>query len=288
VTVACVVLAHRDADHVARLIDRLAPNPVVVHVDAGAADAVAAEFAAVARARPQVRLAERVASGWASWALVEAALNGVRAACELPGWSHVALLTGQDYPLRSGPGLSDYLAGYAGRSFVRHRPMPGRAYGRRESLRRVRNYNVRLGTRRLSLPARRRPPAGVVVRSGPMYWVLARAHAETVLETARDRPDLVRFMRRCWIPDELFVPTVAANFLPAQEVINECVTFYRWTVPNTPHPDTLRRADLPLLRTAASEPSEIGGKARIKLFARKFDARVDAGVLDEIDASLLG
>src|SRR5688572_24210083 len=95
---ACVILAHTDPTHVRRLIDALAPFPVVLHCDRSTPAHV---FADMTRDLPdRCVVLERQSTGWAKWENVSAELEGFRAALAT-GATHVAVLTGSDYPLAS-------------------------------------------------------------------------------------------------------------------------------------------------------------------------------------------
>lgn len=279
---AYVVLAHKHPRQVGRLAAALAPAPVFLHVDAAVDEA---PFAAAAPAN--VTLVPRHRSGWASWGIVAALLEGMTAAAAEPGWTHLMLLSGQDYPLVPPADIAAFLARHGGRSFMARWPLPSRLWGRDGGLHRVRYRHWALRGRRVVLPLPRRMPAGIEPWGGSLYACLARAAVEDVLALVARRPDVVRFYRRSWIPDEMFVPTAVMSSPAAAAVINESLSFIRWTDGGGRHPDVLRAGDLPLLAQAARGPSDVGGHGRRKLFARKLDASVDADLLDLIDAQLL-
>jgi hypothetical protein len=226
-------------------------------------------------------------SAWASWGIVAAMLEGMRAAVALPGWTHLAILSGQDYPLAPQADIAAFLAGHAGRSFLPRWPLPSRLWGRDGGLHRVRYRHWALRGRRVRLPVPRRLPPGIRPWGGSMYSCLARPAVEDVLALVARRPDVVRFYRRSWIPDEMFVPTAVMSSPSADGVINESLSFIRWSERGGPHPDVLRAGDLPQLLQAARGPSDVGGHGRRKLFARKLDAGVDAELLDLVDTQLL-
>jgi hypothetical protein len=117
-----------------------------------------------------------------------------------------------------------------------------------------------------------------------MYACLTRAAVDAVLGFAARRPDVARFYRRSWIPDEMFVPTAVMNSPAAGPVANESLSFIRWSQAGGRHPDVLGAGDLDALAGATRGPSDVGGHGRRKLFARKFD---DGRVLDLIDDRLL-
>jgi hypothetical protein len=274
---AYVVLAHKQPEQVARLCRALAPAPVFLHVDTAAG-----EFG---HPSPNAWPVPRHRSAWASWGIVEAILEGMRAAAPAPGWTHLAILSGQDYPLAPPDEIAAFLAGHAGRSFMARWPLPARLWGRDGGLHRVRYRHWAVRGRRVFLPLRRRLPEGIEPWGGSMYACLARAAVEQVLSLVDARPDVVRFYRRSWIPDEMFVPTAVMNSPARTGVLNESLSYIGWS--GGAHPDLVRATDLPALERAAHGPSDVGGHGRRKLFARKLDVAVDPEIFDLIDESLL-
>jgi hypothetical protein len=285
-TWTALVLAHKQPEQVARLLDRLAPASRLLHVGASADQQTFARFAEGAHRR-DVPLVARQRSSWASWGIVAAVLEGMRLALQTSGWTHLVVLSGQDYPLHPSGAIETFLAAHPHASFIGHWSMPTRLWGPDGGMSRLRYRHRPVAGRRLFLPIPRRLPAGLSFWGGSLWSCLTRRAVEGVLEFVRTRPDVVRFYRSAWIPDEMFVPTALMNSVVRDEVVNESLHFVRWSTPGAPHPDVLRAADLPALAAAAAGPSEVGGYARRKLFARKVDPRVDAALLDRIDAELL-
>jgi hypothetical protein len=285
---AFIVLAHKQPAQVRRLADRLAPSRVLVHVDAGLPAARRADFAATLAPVSNVELLRAHRSGWASWGLVAAALEGLRAAVADPACTHAILLSGQDYPLRPGAALRAFFLAHGDTTFMARWPLPSRLWGRRGGLDRLRPWQLPLAGRRVRLPVWPRLPRGLELYGGSMYWALTAAAARDVLGLMRTRPELARFYRRTWIPDEMFVPTLVMNSPSRAGVANEGLTYIRWPDARGRHPAVLRADELPALRAAAAGPSDVGGRARCKLFARKFDVGTDAAIIDAIDRELLG
>lgn len=283
---AYVVLAHRNPAQLGRLTARLSPARAFVHLDSALDAAVVRGFEAAVAAG--TTFVPRHRSGWASWGIVAAALQGMRAALACDGWSHLGLLSGQDYPLLPQAEIDAFLDEHPDTSFMARWPLPSRLWGPDGGMRRLRYRQLPFRGRRLILPVRRRLPAGIEPYGGSLYWVLTREAVADVLRFVETRPDVVQFYRRTWIPDEMFVPTAVLNSPSRAGVANESLTYIRWPSPGSPHPDLLGPADVPALLEATRGPSEVGGYARRKLFARKFDAERDPAVLDLLDGAATG
>ncbi|QSB22656.1 beta-1,6-N-acetylglucosaminyltransferase [Curtobacterium sp. 24E2] len=133
---ACIVLAHEDPTHVRRLVAALDPFPVFLHCDASTDDAV---FEAMTAGLPErVHVLPRMRTGWAKWENVAAEVAGYRAALAQTDATHVALLTGSDYPLADADEISALLTANPGQSFVEAKPLPHPAWGRDGGRSRVR------------------------------------------------------------------------------------------------------------------------------------------------------
>jgi hypothetical protein len=285
--VAFLVIAHRGPAQLGRLSRRLlGPGTTVfLHVDARTPEPAFAAIAAALPRDPRVTLLPRVPTPWSGWGPVEATLRGLAAVLESPA-QHVALMSGQDYPLRPPAAIAEFLAGHRDRSFMASWPMPSELYGRGGGMFRLRYWHVPVRRRRVRLPVPRRYPPGIRPYGGSAFMVLDRASARAVLDFVRDRPDVVRFHRHVWAVDEHFIQTALRNSPRREAAIDENLWHLEF-VPPGKHPRTFGAADFPRLADAARHSSESGGPARAKLFARKFDAETDAAVLDLIDRELL-
>ena len=281
---ACVVLAHADPAHLRRLVDALDPFPVFLHCDVGTSDAVFDEMTADLPSRATVL--PRIGTGWAKWQNVAAELAGYRAALQQTDATHVALLTGSDYPLASSAEISALLHAHRGRSIARYTPLPMPGWGRNGGLDRLRYPHFAHRKRMIRIPVPRRLPADVVPAGGAQVKVLAREHAQAVVDVATARPDLVRFWRRSWIADETFVGSVlnSPDLVPgwAGAHVPSDLWWIGW--------DGMRHKSPPWLGLDHLEPlaeARAGGIDGFpRLFARKFSSATSGAVLDAIDREL--
>lgn len=291
------ILSHTQPEAVLRLARRiLASDPhgtVLIHHDAGAA-------ALPPAGDPRIALvSDRVRVRWGDFSVVEAMLRCVDAAAELP-FDWMVLLSGQDYPCAPLAGLAAQLAASGFDGFVEHAPFADRFAGdnatrylfayrrlpaaltplarRAWRLNRVQPF-VRIVATRAGSFAGIRSPAPFGARfagyRGSFWWTLSRPCVDAVRAFARERPDAMRAFRRKLIPDEAFVPSVLANagrFTLAPRDLRYIV----WPPGDGGSPLVLRGDDFAAI-VASGMP-----------FARKFDARVDAAILDRLDAHVAG
>jgi hypothetical protein len=269
VSVAALVLAHRDPDQVERLAQRL-ECPVWVHYDA---KSPAAEHERLRRS-PHVHVVEdRVRVRWGDPSTLTAILRGLAAVGGDP--DHVLLLSGQTYPIKPPPAIRERLSEPV--TFVRHLPLPIAAWGLSGGLDRTRRFWVNRPTfapgwvpPRIGLPLPRRLPR-MQLFGGETWLALHRDARRHVLDLPSTAP-VFKLMRHALLAEEMFLQTVLPNSPLAGALVNDSLHFIRWA--GGSHPAPLTPSDLPALRETDA------------LFARKFTA--DDPMLDLIDRDLLG
>ncbi|WP_369068933.1 beta-1,6-N-acetylglucosaminyltransferase [Kineococcus terrestris] len=281
---ACVVLAHDDPPQVRRLVEALDPFPVFLHCDAATPEPV---FRAMVEGLPaRCRLLERRRTRWATWDGVEVELDGYRRALSLPHVTHVALLSGSDYPLASSSTVSDFVGTHPGSSFAEHHSLPFPGWGVAGGMHRLRFAHTSWRRKMLRLPVPRRLPEDVAFHGGSAYKVLAREHVEALLRVVDDEPGLVRFWRRAWAPDESFIPSVlnTPRLVPgyAASSTSLALWYIGWGAERRKSPPWLTLADMPALRRARG--GQLTGHPMF--FARKLSTSGSPGLPDAIDREL--
>ncbi|GAA3337469.1 hypothetical protein GCM10017714_04640 [Curtobacterium pusillum] len=278
---ACIVLAHEDPRHVRRLVEALDPFPVFLHCDAKTPETV---FRAMTDGLPdRVRLLPRISTGWAKWENVAAEVSGYRAALAATDATHVAVLTGSDYPLANPAEVTALLEAHREESFVAVHPLPYEAWGRDGGRARIRYRHWAWRKHMLRLPIPRRVPRDVVFAGGSQLKVLARHHAASVVDAFDRRPDLVRFWRRAWIADESFVPSVLSSpaLTPgfAEEHVAHPLWWIGWDGSARKSPPWLSLPDAERL-LARRTGSDVDLP---HVFARKFSTERSSDLLDLVD-----
>jgi hypothetical protein len=268
-SIAALVLAHRDIHQVERLAERL-DVPVWVHLDAKSTRADHARLAASARLRA---VSDPVRVRWGHWSTIIATLRGLMAVRGDP--DHVLLLSGQTYPVKPPPLLDTTLADA---SYVRYVPLPYDRWGRDGGLSRITFRHVPRPRflpdgsrvpRMIRLPGRRSLPPWRLY-GGSQWCALHRDARRFILGLPSDDP-IMRTFRAALLPDEMFVHTVLANSPLKDHLINDDLHYIKWS--DGAHPDPLNAADLPAIARSSA------------FFARKFAA--DDPLLDRIDHELL-
>lgn len=273
-TIAYVISAYKNPQHLGRLIRRLHTGPettFVVHVDSKTDDGVY-EAMRTAVGDHDVVFLPRHACHWGGFGHVHASLKGIRAALEAGDPDYLILISGQDYPIKPNGYIAEFLERGEGRSFFLHFRLPT-ANWTNGGLDRFRRWHWRYRGFHLSLPLRRTLPAGLAPWGGSAYWIMSRNALRTVVRFVDENPSYVRFFRHVDIPDELFFQTILLNSTEAERCVDFRLHYTEWS--RTPAPAILTSEDYPHL---VDSPC---------LFARKFDPAVDDNVLALIDERLL-
>lgn len=274
--VAYVVVVHKDAPQIVRLVRALATpsSTFVVHVDRRAGPALRGEIEALLDGAADLAFVEPHRCYWGGFGMVRAALKGLDA---LVGrndpFDYAVLVSGQDYPLRPASEIESFLRDAGRSSFLNAFPLPRPdGWGPRGGLDRVEDWHlVNRRALHLRLPRPRRLPLGLAPFGGSAWWCLQRDVAVHVQRFSRANPRVVRFFEHALHPSELFFQTVIMNSPHASSVVDDSLRFVKWA-DAARSPETLTMDDLDDILASAA------------LIARKFDPGVDARVLDAVDA----
>jgi hypothetical protein len=137
----------------------------------------------------------------------------------------------------------------------------------------------------IRLPVPRRLPSAVRLFGGSQVKVLARQHAQAVVDAVTDEPALVEFWRRSWVHDETFVGSVlnTPRLVPGwdSEHVSADLWFIAWQEGRSKSPPWLGTREFAALSAAARPDTGVP-----RLFARKFSTGTDPEVLNMIDQDL--
>ncbi|MBA2475602.1 MAG: hypothetical protein H0V40_06580, partial [Actinobacteria bacterium] len=286
-TIAYIVLAHKNPRQVARLVHALADEDAAfyLHVDSKTPPTEYRELVAGVEDIGDLHHLPRVRTHWGGFGLVEATLAGIeRIAARRPVPSYTVLLTGQDYPIKSRRFIREFFEAHDGSSFVHYAPLPWQAWGPDGGFSRIESWHwpqrflgrhLSFPNKHVRVPLRRRFPRGLHPFGGYQHWCLARRSVEYLAAAVEERPDVVSFFRHVYIPDETLIPTLLLNSPLRDTITRDDLKLVRWGEDRRiPHPRVLTAEDFDDI---ASAPD---------LYARKFDTALDARILDLIDERL--
>ena len=242
--IAYILLCHKDPAGIIAQAERLtaAGDFVAIHFDARAPRAHFDRIRAALAANPSVTFApKRLKCGWGEWSLVAASLAAVRAAVEaFPRATHFYMLSGDCMPIKSAEYIRafldreelDYIESFDFftsdwiKTGIREERLIYRHWFN-ERTRKAWFYRSLEWQQKLGIT--RSVPADLSIRIGSQWWCLRRRTVEAVLEFCDRCPDVMRFFRTTWIPDETFFQTLVHHLVPQEEIRSRTLTFLMFT-----------------------------------------------------------
>lgn len=237
-----------------------------------------------------VWLPDRVEVSWAGLSVVYATLRLLAAAfAASKKYDYYVLLSGQDYPIKTQSFIADFLASQPYRQHLK-------ALDCRQSplhLAHIAYYVwmdkwftgdefLRQALRKLSRPFRKPVPAGRVPYCGSQWWGLTEDCVEYILKYVQTHPELLRYYRTTWAPDEHVFHTIVFNS-PFRSQTAGVIGPELW--------DPAKFSNLHIIHPSltkiygADDFEEI--KNSEKCFVRKTTSEKSSSLLDMIDDALL-
>lgn len=251
----------------------------------------------------------RIAVTWGEFSLLEAILNSLRFISTQIDYDWISTISENDYPatplhrieaelrattydafVRSTPVTWN---DYATRYFLQYFTVPRNPYSHRipklirdlarrtrQTLNAKQNFvriegGVRGVSNHIGFRYRASPfSASFVCHKGSTWFTASRQAVQYLLDFEIARPEVLKWYRRTWVPDESYFQTVLKN-TATLIVSNDPRRFIKWDPAHLAHPKTLTIGDLPDILAS-------GGH-----FVRKVDANVDSALLDELDRVVL-
>jgi hypothetical protein len=276
-TIAFILLCHKDPDAVVQQAQSLtaAGDHMASHFDGAASDKDVARIKEGLAGNPNVVFAKRVRCGWGEWSLVQATLNALDSALEaFPRATHFMMVSGDCMAIKSAEYAHDFLEAddcdYIesldffesnwNKTGMKEDRLIYRHYLNERKHKKL-FYWMLQAQRKLGL--KRAIPEDIQVQSGSQWGWLRRLTIEWIREFVADRPDVVRFFRTTWIPDETFFQTLVRHLVPEAEIRSRTLTFLMFSDYGMPvnfyndHYDLLLSQDFLFARKISSEAHEL-------------------------------
>lgn len=271
--IAYIISAYKRPDLLFRLVDALDGAPIAIHVDRKSD--IGPEVESRARAHANVTLLPRHVCHWGLFGHVEASLEGLKWFMGAQA-DYAALLTGQCYPIKPKRVIEQALENLGGRSMIEISRFPKAEWlhGDDGGYKRLDRFYLKFPRRLMPKAIRlwkRRPPYHLHPYGGSGYWLLSREAIAYIRAYVAGHPQLTRYFRTTFCPDEMFFQTILGNSPLNGKLVSKLLHYTDWSKGGA-SPAMLRSSDLPTLQASDA------------LFARKFD---DHETLDMIDALLL-
>ncbi|QCO57627.1 glycosyl transferase (plasmid) [Pseudorhodobacter turbinis] len=242
--IAYILLCHKDPDGVIAQANRLTDGGdyIVIHFDARAK---ASDFDRIrlklAGNSSVVFTPRRLKCDWGGWSLVAATLLSVRTAVDaFPLATHFYMLSGDCMPIRSAefmhaflaPAKTDYIESFDFfksdwiRTGIKEERLIYRHWFNERTQKKLFYTSLQI---QQQLGLKRNPPSDLDIQIGSQWWCLRRNTIEILLAFCDERPDVIRFFRTTWIPDETFFQTLVRHLIPQSEIETRTLTFLMFT-----------------------------------------------------------
>ncbi|BDI14878.1 glycosyl transferase [Nostoc cf. commune SO-36] len=297
--IAYIILAHNYPEQLQRLISKLNGDKVsfFIHIDKKADRTTYHQIFTQFQKFPNVFFIKRYNSGWGSFDIVRATLEGINSIVETGlDFDYVINLSGQDYLLKSNAYIKMFLQNNQGKEFLEYFPLPCSKW-RGGGLRRIEYWHIRWNDKYfcipekqefkspiasllytffiLFLPKKRKFPEGFAIYGGSQFWCLTGECVKWINIFVKQNPNFIKRFNYTFCADELFFQTVILNSPFKDKVVNDHMRYLDWADVNAYHPRMLEKQDFEKIRQSE------------KLFARKFDASKNSDILDMIDKMIL-
>ncbi|MGD8457105.1 MAG: beta-1,6-N-acetylglucosaminyltransferase [Anaerolineales bacterium] len=290
-----IILAHHLPEQLVRLVRKLNTETAIflIHIDKKTDNETHKKMVDPLKDYTNVHFLKRITVHWGGFEHVHATFLGFEMIQTLNlDYDYVALLTGQDYPIKSNQQIEQVLQDSGRRSFIEFFPLPNPRWADENGgVERINYWHFRAFGRNLVFlkrdhfihpvsshlysalnavfPLQRNPPEGYELYGGSAYWCLTRECVEYIQKFIEEQKTFVKFFKHVLIPDEVIFQIILLNSPLKEQLVNDNLRYITWS--SAANPYILLKKDFKDIITSP------------KLFARKFDSTIDADVLDLID-----
>ena len=228
--IAYLLLAHEAPERVAQMAQALARAgaDVVIHYDRKSRGFD--QLTTLVKDAPRIHLMHgRVRCHWGDWSLVKATRALVRYGLQhLPKATHFHLISGACCPIMPYAQIQQILAEHD-QDFIETAMFDAGTWVQSgDQLSRARHLHLFperwwkrgftwLDDLQRLLGVHRTAPQGMTLHIGSQWWCLRRSTLEQTEALWAQRPDLERFFKYCWIPDEITYQTLVAHLVPQEQ-----------------------------------------------------------------------
>ncbi|GAB4366824.1 MAG: beta-1,6-N-acetylglucosaminyltransferase [Elainellaceae cyanobacterium] len=314
-----LILAHTDAPQLGKLVNTVDyKSRIFIHLDK---KSNINAFKDINLPKSAEFIWDRVPVYWGGISMVKATLNLIKAALSSgEKFSHLVLLSGSDYPIKSAHSIYDFLTQNSQRQFIRFidmamSPNPGMQrvlqYWYLEPFLPFEDKLIRTSLQKvLNFSTRRKPFKDLRLAFGSQWWAITPECAAFILQFVEQNLEFLNFYKYAHCPDEHFFHTIVANspFLEAaggfqegikwpHEVSNLTLNFEGRVLAEEDYGflEDLHLNREPTKQRMSQELDALMGTSITRgafnyssfFFARKFTTKRSSKLLDLIDENLL-
>ena len=237
--IAYLILAHTDALHLEKLVNAIDYQArIFIHLDA---KTKFQDFENLKLPKSAEFITDRVQVAWGGLSIVKATLNLIKVALESETeFSHLVLLSGQDYPIKSPQTIHNFLTSQPNKQFIRFVDMTTSPEYHMERILRywfwepflpmfpMTDRYIRIALLKflhLFYPIlSKKPLEHITPAFGSQWWAITPNCAAYILQFLDKNQNFLDFYRYAHAPDEHFFHTIIANspYLAETDGFEEC------------------------------------------------------------------
>ena len=272
---AHLILAHNNPLQLERLVKRLSHKEADVYIHLDNKTDIA-PFAHLKDLPNTFFTKKRIKVMWGEYSTLECALIGMEEILDTGiSYSHVNLLSGNDYQLQPTETIHEFLFANAGKTFMWYDKIFDDWY---HGQARINNYDLA----EFGFPGRfylaslmsrtlpnRKLPYNLTAYGRAQWLTITPECISFALRYIKDHPALQRFFKMTWCVDEVYFQTILCNSPMLDKIVNNNLRYLEL------QPDFRPR----ILTMADAEVLTKSGK----FYARKFDINTDPAIFDYLD-----
>ena len=272
---AHLILAHNNPLQLERLVKRISHVNADVYIHLDSKTDITA-YAHIKDLPNTFFTKKRIKVVWGEYSTMECALIGMEEILETGiDYTHVNLLSGNDYPLKSADTIQQFLFANAGKTFMWYETIYNEWH---HGQARMNNYYLgefgfpgryHLAAFMNKLLPKRKLPYNLVAYGRAQWLTITPECIRFAVRYMKDHPALERFFKMTWAVDEVYFQTILCNSPLKDKLVNDNLRYLEL------QPDFRPR----ILTIADAQTLSSSGK----FYARKFDSAVDTAIFDYLD-----
>ncbi|HEX3023632.1 MAG TPA: beta-1,6-N-acetylglucosaminyltransferase [Chitinophagaceae bacterium] len=277
--IAHLILAHSEPDQLNRLIKRLWHDDADFYIHLDLKTSIT-DFLFLGNNEHVFFIKKREKVYWGAYSIVQATVNGFEEIIKSgKHYDFINLLSGQDYPLKTANEIHDFLKANTGKAFMHTLSIKNEWI---EAIPRVTKYHLTNYSFRgkfaiermlnICLPDRKMPN-GLIAVGRSQWFTISFNHVKYIVDYLHQNKKVKRFFTFTWGSDEIVFQTILYNSIFREDMVNDNLRYIDWSEGKAnPKTFTIKDADT-LLHCG-------------KLFARKFNSKVDSAILNFLDNAI--
>lgn len=274
---AHLILAHANPQQLNRLVKRLQHQnaDIYIHLDA---KSDMQDFQSIGQSAPNVFfIKDRISVSWGTYSIVRATLSGMQEILNSgTTYSHINLLSGQDYPLKSADDIDAFFKANTGKSFIEC-PVISKEW--LSGYRRLMYYDfgdydfpghywMQAVIKFLNI--KKRVPDHLIPMGRSQWFSITPESVDYIIKYLKQHPKVERFFRMSFAADEIIFQTILGNSPLKDTIVADNLRYIDFPE-NENHPTILTINDAEAMITSG------------KLYARKVNSKVDSNIMDYLD-----